>query len=46
MEVHNLIRRGSWTHVQTKTTYLQQINWKDVKSKGLTLLMVDVTVSL
>ncbi len=46
MEVHNSIRRGSWTHVQNKAEYVEQTNWKDMKSKGLTLLMVDVTMSL
>jgi hypothetical protein len=46
MEAHNLIGRGSWTHVQIKTKYVQQTNRRNMKSKRLTLLMVNVKVLL
>ncbi len=46
MEAHNSIGRGSWTHVQNWTKYIQQTNWKDMKYKGLTLSMVDVEMLL
>jgi len=46
MEAHNSIGKGSWTHVQNWTKYIQQTNWKDMKYKGLTLSMVDVEMLL
>ncbi len=45
METHNSIGRGSWTHVQNKTEYVHQKNWKDMKSKRLTLSMVGVVTN-
>ncbi len=45
METHNLIGRGSWTHVQNKAEYVHQTNWKDMNSKILTLSMVGVVAN-
>ncbi len=45
MEAHNSIGRGSWTHVQNKVEYVQQTNWRDMKSKGLIWSMVGVVAN-